>query len=391
MPIAFTFKREFRVVAQRLASALLTLLGLLVPKSARKIVVHSSPDFEDGALALIDGLVKRGHLPTVLLERPPGDAAQARRPKGLAVVEKNSWRGRFAYLRASTVFTTHGAFRSHYPPPTQRVVHIWHGEPVVKPTGRGDGERPVRSTLTTVLSRVGQAFRAAETDMHLDRVLIVGAPRNDRLLATDRLDAKQRALPGAAGTSVIAWLPTYRERSAELRSGRVDGVAYAGVLPMPVMELAALDHWLADRGITFLAKPHPSALRQPMQFKNITIVDDQWLAERNLTTYEMLAMTDVLITDASSVWVDFLLLDRPIIFAFPDLNEYENSRGLNLEPYASWIPGPLVADASALIQEIDQVLRGCDRFAHDRDVARIRLHKYHDANSTGRLLTALEL
>ena len=44
----------------------------------------------------------------------------------------------------------------------------------------------------------------------------------------------------------------------------------------------------------------------------------------------MLAVTDVLITDYSSIFIDFLATGRPVLFYTPDLADYESSRGLYL-------------------------------------------------------------
>ena len=57
--------------------------------------------------------------------------------------------------------------------------------------------------------------------------------------------------------------------------------------------------------------------------------------ERSLSLYELLGATDLLISDISSVVIDYLLLDRPIIHAFSDLGEYESSRGFTVEPIES--------------------------------------------------------
>lgn len=378
-------------LSERLAPHLLTVAGTLMPKTTETIVVHSSPDFEDGALSILEGLLRRGHHPVALLEQSLDPTSRQRLPRGVDAVHKNSLRGRLTYLRAGTVFTTHGPYRNHRPPRRQVVVNVWHGEALVKPVARGDGEGAVPSTWATSLSSVGRAFRAAEFGLHPQQVLIVGAPRNDRLVTADRDLARCRLLGADSERTVLAWLPTYRQRAAWRRSGRIDGATHTGVLPLRAEDVLRLDRWLAGKHVALLAKPHPTALHQRERFENIQVIDDSWLASRGLTTYQMLAATDILLTDASSVWVDFLLLDRPIVYVFPDLDEYQASRGLNLDPYESWIPGPLVRDADGLIEVLDALLQSRDEHHPERVMARERLHRFADGNSTERLLDALRL
>ncbi len=138
--------RNSPTVYERLIAHLLTVAGTLMPKTAEAVVVHSIPDFEDGALSILDGLRRRGHHPIVLLEQPLDSASRQRLPRGVHAVHKNSLRGRLTYLRAGTIFTTHGPYRNHRPPRGQVVVNVWHGEVLVKPVARGDGEGAVPST-----------------------------------------------------------------------------------------------------------------------------------------------------------------------------------------------------------------------------------------------------
>jgi len=158
---------------------------------------------------------------------------------------------------------------------------------------------------------------------------------------------------------------------------------------MPGNDAMRVDRWLADKSVSLFVKPHPTAIEQQAAFENIQVIDEPWLAAHGLTTYQMLAATDVLITDASSVWVDFLLLERPIIYVFPDLREYEASRGLNLAPYERWVPGPIVSNADGLIAVLDGLLQGRDEHHQERVLARERFHRYADGNSTKRLLDVL--
>lgn len=376
-------------LSERVASRLVTVVSTCVPKDSDAVVVHSMPDFEDGALSLLDELMRRGYAPTVVLEKPLDETSRSRKPRNVSAIPKNSARGRLAYLRASTIFTTHTPYRPHEPAIGQTVVNVWHGEALVKPVAQGDGDGPIPCTWATSLSSIGAAFRAAEFGLHPSRVRVLGAPRNDRMLAADRTVIRSRVRGIDDGTMVAAWLPTYRAREPWRRSGRVDGQTFAGPLPMREHDIAQIDAWLAGKNVLLLAKPHPTALSQHHAYKNITMIDDSWLANRRLTTYQLLAGVDVLLTDASSVWVDFLLLDRPIVFAFPDLKDYQASRGINLQPYEDWIPGPLVVNATGLINALEELLSGNDVHAEARLMTRTRFHKYMDDKSTVRLLDSL--
>ena len=57
-----------------------------------------------------------------------------------------------------------------------------------------------------------------------------------------------------------------------------------------------------------------------------------------IDTNELLSITDILISDYSSIFFDFLVTDRPIMFYIPDLEEYKDTRGLYMEPEK--LPGP---------------------------------------------------
>jgi len=69
------------------------------------------------------------------------------------------------------------------------------------------------------------------------------------------------------------------------------------------------------------------------------------LREVGCTLYQLLGAADAIISDISSVWTDFLRLDRPIGFYVPDLEELTVRRGLSVENVASLLPGPRIRTA----------------------------------------------
>jgi CDP-glycerol glycerophosphotransferase len=374
---------------QRLLAGLLGVLNAVIPKSQSKIMVHSRPDGEDGALAIIHGLVSRGYQPIMLCESPVAKPVSTAIPQApVRAVHKNTGRGWYHFLTAGLVITTHAPFRPHRLPRGQRVLTIWHGESLAKTFGELAGARPPESTWVTSMSTVGRAFRCAEFKLPPERVLITGAPRNDLMMRADRERVRATVLDDPDDLLVL-WLPTFRVRAWD---GRIDGTPFDGNVPLDTRELQQLDAWLEQHHGILLAKPHPVVpVSATAKYRRIQTIDSNWLKERDLTLYPLLRASDCLITDASTVWVDFLLNDRPIIFFFPDLEAYRRTRGLSLEPYEDWVPGPLIKSLQELLRELQTISDGNDPHADERRSARRRFHHYADGRSTDRVLDALGL
>lgn len=361
----------------------------VVPKRRSGIVVHSIPDLEDGALAVLDELQARGHDPVVLREEQSEDAVSHRLGSAIEHHHKNSRQGRVSFLRARTVITTHSVYSNHRPPRGQRIVNLWHGEPLTKPVALWDGASSPHPTIATALSNVGKAFRCAEFGMDPAHVKVIGAPRNDRLVRADGAGVRAKALRGSPATRLLLWLPTYRQGTW---SGRLDGLEYPGLLPLEDEWTGRLDDLLEESNAVLLVKPHPLAPNPPPgEGRRIVAIDEPWLRRRELSLYELLKGANALITDISSVWIDYLLTDQPVIFHFPDLGAYRQTRGIHLEPYESWVPGPVTQNGAALVDAVDRVLGGGDGFGEERRLARRRLHRFDDDLSTQRLLDELGL
>lgn len=137
----------------------------------------------------------------------------------------------------------------------------------------------------------------------------------------------------------VIYMPTFRSQEAS----RDDGTFYGNLFNMPEFELEQFNEYLSKNDILLVAKYHPfevSSLKEPINdYSNIISLTNEDLISNNLDLYELLPFTDLLITDYSSIYFDYLLLDKPIIFAPTDLKEYNETRGLLLQPYDNWTPG----------------------------------------------------
>ena len=139
-----------------------------------------------------------------------------------------------------------------------------------------------------------------------------------------------------------------------------------------------------------VVKVHPSDRSTfAGNFRAISVLQPGDLERRGLTLYPALSAFDGLITDMSSIWLDYLLLDKPLIFAFPDVADYRSDRGLNLEPYEAWVPGPFATTVDEFLAAVRDVVEGRDPAAEERRRARVRFHQYRDGATTGRLLDGI--
>jgi len=378
-------------LGRRLVYRALDLVNRVVPKKPDTLVLHSSVDVEDGVLAVLAECAARGIQATVLLEDParaPMLAALAAGP--VRTAPRRSLRGRVAFFRASTVMTTGRLYGSRKPPPSQVVVSLWHGEPPTKVTGRFEGRGGLQCTYAPVCSTVGRAYRAAEFDLSPLQVPIVGAPRNDRMLQADAADVRRRLLGADADRTVFIWMPSYRVGHYDGQL-RVDVAGQPGV-PYSAEEVRRIDDWLYEHDARAVVKIHHRDVNSfTDDYRALRVLTQGDLERQGLTLYPALAAFDGLITDMSSVWVDHLLLDKPMVFAFPDADGYRNGRGLNLEPYDQWVPGPFTEDVDSLLAALGDVVAGRDPMAEERARARVRFHQFLDGRSTERLLDGLGL
>ena len=356
------------------------LMYRFVPKR-NMAVIWGWPDNEDSVIALEQALQSSNLETVVILVSTPHHAPPWKMGGKTVRVKKNSWMGWWWFCRARYVFFTHRCFMHEFPPNVVSV-NVWHGMPI-KRIGRmleGDGEISSDYTLATSL------FWAEIMDRSMkpkQPALTCGLPRNDRLFSNRAevfqklgLNPKQR---------LLAWLPTYRKSvRGQLRQ---DGTEYGNVFEMPDIDPEKLNDFLAARDTVLVVKPHPMAdFDRSMTWSHLRIVDNEWLHERMLSLYEFLGATDALISDISSVVVDYLILDRPIIHAFPDIDSYRDARGFSMEPITDYFMGPLATDAKGLFEEIDQVISGKNPHADKRMRMKELFHTHADDQSTQRLL-----
>ncbi len=159
------------------------------------------------------------------------------------------------------------------------------------------------------------------------RTLALGLPRNDEL-SLPPIDT-HAIFPDADFDRLVYWLPTYRRH-------RVTGKTVSSVsLPLVGSKSdAELINEAAKTSRTLvIVKPHFADTLRPScceNLSNLRFISDDFLIGHEIGNYALLRSADALITDYSSVYFDFLVLDRPIALIWEDLDEYSAREGIGI-------------------------------------------------------------
>lgn len=175
-----------------------------------------------------------------------------------------------------------------------------------------------------------------------------GYPRTDTVLNSDR-KAIRTALGISDGDTMVLYAPTWRGKAKQADNNAAETNRYAEQIRAGLPE-----------GYRLILKCHPLQ-RQMMQ-------GVPGLAPHHLDTGRLLCATDILITDYSSIFFDFLPTKRPILFFTYDEARYENDRGFYLP--REDLPGPrcttvgkLQAALSHIAETAEAYRETYDRFA----------------------------
>ena len=108
-----------------------------------------------------------------------------------------------------------------------------------------------------------------------------------------------------------------------------------------------------------------------------------------VSLYDILNLFDCLVTDYSSIYFDYLLLDRPMIFVDCDLGEYKKARGLVFNDYNFWTPGPKVKTFSDFCREFKTCLENNFYYHKERNLINKLINENLDNNSSKRVLDSV--
>jgi len=248
---------------------------------------------------------------------------------------------RIIYLMATSEFVLlddyFGILKSLPMDPRTKVIQLWHAGSGFKSVGYSRFGNPGSPKLWHPHRQYTYAITGSEHLRHVyaeafgieeEAVIPTGLPRVDWFLDTERRDAFVSAFrqehPELTGKRVVLFAPTFRGRSIYTAFYDYSQIDFDGLY-----EACGDDTVVLFRMHHFVKQP----IEIPEQYRDRFFDFTHFADGLNL-----LHVTDVLITDYSSIIYEFSLLDRPMLFFAPDKVNYAATRGFHRD-YDDTAPG----------------------------------------------------
>ena len=223
--------------------------------------------------------------------------------------------------------------------PEQRVIQLWHACGAFKKFGqRGtnlslpeDRATHAQYNLVCVSGENLRSIYADAFDVNYNKVKALGCPRTDDYFNKHLINKTKRKIyfrhPSLIGKSVLVYAPTFRDVGCDRSEFH------------PELDFDRLSKELLPNQVLLIC-PHPVMKNDilPKKYKNIRVM-------RDFSTNDYMLISDMLITDYSSVIFEYALLRKPIAFFCYDLPTYDRGFYLN---YPEDLPGDVYTNQEEL-------------------------------------------
>ncbi|MFT4216126.1 MAG: CDP-glycerol glycerophosphotransferase family protein [Micropruina sp.] len=366
-------------------------------------VVGSAFGLADGALAFARAARQLPSPPRLVWLASDSDEVAAARREGFEAYLKSGDEGFHLTLHAGLILVTHGfGDVNRFGADGAVTVQLWHGAPLKKVQadspavfGAGLGRIPgmgalmrwayrrsnSRISLLPTSSAVFQPSLISAFTLDESRVRVLGEPRSDLLFigpVADRIAASRATLASHLGDlgdrRVLLYAPTWR-------NGEPDPA-----IPSDA-EWRLIDALCERHDCLLVVRPH-----------RLGVGDYTYVSERvrllpasvQMESMPLLWGLSALITDYSSMLVDYVVTGQPLVLLAPDLEHYRATRGLYID-YEELAGGRWYRTWTEVIERLDALLGDPEQLAaaqaHSRALAE-RFQTYTDGRNAERVAAA---
>ena len=244
------------------------------------------------------------------------------------------------------------------------IIDLWHGIPLKKVVYDNKYEKDWDSPKQKLRDKLiyvplGKMYFVAPSEMFVpiyesafrrkkEQIICLGQPRSDIFFEDSR---QEKYFPDK---KIILYCPTHRNEGAEkIELSRI-------------FNLDKLEEFLNESGYYFVIKKHFYHRMEVEKLDKYHHIID--ITNEDMDIQKLIMETEVLITDYSSIYIDYLLLDSPLLFYCYDYEHYlANDREMYFE-YEDVTPGVKAKNFDELLEQLKEVIVNGDSYGRqDRE------------------------
>lgn len=360
------------------------LLFKAVTKVDKSLIIFEGQmgRFDESSWVLYHHLKKKGKYKFVWMVKNPDKYISTEDTKFISRYHRTfNFIADYYYAKAAYSFYTHTTSTIKYKRPGQTIIFIGHGYAIKGHKGSGSSYHNFDYALAT--GKEAMATQAIFIGCDKSKMLPLGLPRNDMLKQNSKPGNENPIVQGREFSKVIIWMPTFRESKTNLSEERCATETGLSLFDTPE-KVEKLNDLLHSYNCAVILKIHRLQLEKETfkrKFSNIIIISDSVIDKLGLQLYQFIGLSDALLTDYSSVSIDYLLLDKPIGYILSDIDLYLKDRGFTSNDPRDVMAGEFIYKVDEAYNFIRNVVAGTDNYIKMRESLCNRLHVAQNGDS----------
>ena len=359
------------------------------PKNTKKVifVVKKNTEYSGNLRICADLLLRNGQHKLYVYkdDAMPKSIEKALTLQGVTVLKPNLWFTFYHILTAGVFVFSHVPRDAHLSlkNKNRKVLGLWHGVAFKNIESQmisvSDSKMELIKNnaklydLMIASSEADKKYIAKSFLVDESIIDIIGLPRYELLKSSYPVDEflqlqKNKLNNIKLNKKFILYAPTFREKNESAFDQVCD------------KEWLQLQSYLEKNDVILGLRPHSYDNKKPPTIteKMTNII---WLSQEDFTESNLiLQFVDILAVDFSSIWIDFLLLDRPILGFAKDFDNYCNSERGFAYDFEETFPDKFAYDFDEFFTNLVQVVESDDK-KKEYKFAKEKFHK-HSLNTS---------